>query len=343
MGIRKTTGMGIDMGLESELPAILGKARAFWEARVLMTAAELDVFSHLADAPKTSAQVSRELSSDQRATEALLNALVGLGLLVKTENAFRVKPGFEKALSSSAPETVLPVIRHMAQLWSSWGQLTEIVREGSAGPSVDSFERDEEGTAAFIGAMHAIGLGLARSVVERLDLSGHRNMIDVGGGSGVYTIAVLRAAPQMRATIFDRPLVTDIARRKLAQEDLTDRVALVSGDFYVDALPGGHDLALLSAIIHQNDAEQNIALYRKIFDALLPGGAIAVRDFVMSEDHTTPADGAVFAINMLVNTPGGSTYSFEEISEDLEAAGFVDAKLLHRGAMDSLVTARKPA
>jgi predicted O-methyltransferase YrrM len=168
-------------------------------------------------------------------------------------------------------------------------------------------------------------------------------MIDVGGGSGVYTIAVLRAAPQMRATIFDRPIVTDIARRKLAQEDLTDRVALVSGDFYVDALPGGHDLALLSAIIHQNDAEQNVALYRKIFDALLPGGAIVVRDFVMSEDHTVPADGTVFAINMLVNTPGGSTYSFEEISEDLEAAGFVDAKLLHRGAMDSLVTARRPA
>jgi predicted O-methyltransferase YrrM len=334
MGIGETTGMGMDMGRERELTAILGKARAFWEARVLMTAAELDVFSHLVDAPKTSARVSRELASDQRGTEALLNALVALGLLVKTENAFQVRPGFEKALSSSAPETVLPVIQHMAQLWSSWGQLTEIVRKGSAGPSVDAFERDEEATAAFIGAMHAIGLGVARSVVERLDLSGRRNMIDVGGGSGVYTIAVLRAAPQMRATIFDRPLVTDIALRKLAEEGMTDRVALVSGDFYVDALPGGHDLALLSAIIHQNDAEQNVELYRKVFDALLPGGAIVVRDFVMSEDHTAPADGTVFAINMLVNTPGGST--------DLEAAGFVDAKLLHRGEMDSLVTARRP-
>ena len=168
-------------------------------------------------------------------------------------------------------------------------------------------------------------------------------MIDVGGGSGIYTIAVLRAAPQMRATIFDRPLVTDIARRKLDEEGMTDRVTLVNGDFYVDALPGGHDFALLSAIIHQNDAEQNVELYRKVYDALLPGGEIVVRDFAMSEDHTAPADGTVFAINMLVNTPGGSTYSFEEISEDLDAAGFTDAKLLHRGEMDSLVTARRPA
>jgi len=333
----------MDKDPRSELATILGKARAFWEARVLMTAAELDVFSLLADEPKTSARVSRELASDPRGTETLLDALVGLGLLEKTQNAFRTRPGFEKALSSSAPDSVLPVIQHMAQLWSRWGQLTEIVRRGRAGTSVDALERDDKGTAAFIGAMHAIGLGLARSVVARLDLSGHRNMIDVGGGSGVYTIAALRLAPQLRATIFDRPLVTEIARRKLAEAGMADRVALVNGDFYVDALPEGHDLALLSAIIHQNDPEQNVTLYRKVFDALLPGGTIAVRDFVMSEDHTAPVDGAVFAINMLVNTPGGSTYSFEEIREDLEAAGFVDAKLLHRGEMDSLVTARRPA
>jgi hypothetical protein len=327
----------------SELTAILGKARAFWEARILMTAAEIDVFSLLLDEPKTSEQVSHELSSDRRATEALLNALVALGLLVKREHAFRVKPGLERALSSSEPESVLPVIRHMAQLWDSWGQLTEIVRKGRVGRSVEALERDEEGVRAFIGAMHTIGLGLARGVVRRLDLSGHRNLIDVGGGSGVYTIAVLQAAPEMRATIFDRPLVTEIARQKLAEEGMTHRVRLVNGDFYVDALPDGHDLALLSAIIHQNDSEQNVELYRKVFDALVPGGAVVVRDFVMSEDHTEPPDGAFFAINMLVNTPGGSTYSFEDISKDLEAAGFVDAELLHRGEMDSLVSARRPA
>ncbi|NIV22064.1 MAG: hypothetical protein GWN51_00135, partial [Gemmatimonadetes bacterium] len=116
------------MDQRAELTAILRKARAFWEARILMTAAEIDVFALLLDTPKTAEQVSRELSCDQRASEALLNALVALGLLVKTNRTFRVKPGFERALSSSASETVLPVIQHMAQLWNSWGQLTEIVR-----------------------------------------------------------------------------------------------------------------------------------------------------------------------------------------------------------------------
>ena len=144
------------------------------------------------------------------------------------------------------------------------------------------------------------------------------------------------------ATIFDRPPVTEIAGQKLAEEGLTDRVELVNGDFYADALPVGHDLALLSAIIHQNDTEQNVELYRKVFDSLVPGGTLVVRDFVMSEDHTEPPDGAFFAVNMLVNTPGGSTYSFEDIRKDLETAAFADIRLLHRAEMDSPAPARKP-
>jgi precorrin-6B methylase 2 len=330
------------MSVREEMTAILGKARGFWEARILMTAAELDVFTLLEGAPKTAQRVCEQLSSDPRGTEALLNALVALGLLVKKDGAFRTRPGFETALSRSAPETVLPMIRHMAQLWTRWGRLTEIVLRGEQAQSIEALERDLEGVRSFIGAMHVIGREMAEGVVSRLDLSEREQMIDVGGGSGVYTIAALRAAPRMRATLFDRPLVTEIAREKLAEAGLLDRVTLASGDFESDALPGGHDLALLSAIIHQNDRRQNVALYRKVWGALVPGGQVVIRDHVMSDDHTEPASGALFSINMLVNTAGGGTYSFEEIGADLEAAGFVDPKLLHRGEMDSLVTARRP-
>ena len=331
------------MSAQKEIMGIFGKARAFWEARVLLTAAELDIFSLLTDGPKTAGQVSESLSSDPRGTETLLNALVALEVLGKDKGAFRVKPGLEKVLSSSAPETVLPMLQHMAHLWDTWGKLTEIVLKGKKEDIIEAIKRDEKGLNAFILAMHSIGRGMAKSVVAKLDLSGRRSLLDVGGGSGVYTIAMLQAEPEMRATIFDLPLVTEIAKKKLAEEDLLDRVTLVKGDFYKDALPGGHDIALLSAIIHQNSPEQNAALYRKIFDALIPGGAIVIRDHVMNNDHAGPADGAMFAINMLVNTPGGSTYSFDEIKEDLLAAGFTDVNLLHQAEMDSLVVAEKPA
>jgi predicted O-methyltransferase YrrM len=329
-------------GNELVMP-ILKMARGFWQARILMAAAELDVFSHLLNQPKTAAQLAQELSSDGRATETLLNALAALEVLTKKDGAFRVRPDLKGVLSGSTPGSILPVILHMAQLWGVWGRLTEIVQKGKEGEPFDKIERDEEGVEAFIGAMHTIGSVMAEQVVARLDLTGKENLIDVGGGSGVYTISMLRKAPQMRATIFDRPMVIEIAKQKIAEAKLADRVVFREGDFYGDDIPGGHDIALLSAIIHQNSRRQNVDLYRRVLAALVPGGTIAIRDHVMSEDHTETVDGALFAINMLVATPAGNTYSFQEIKSDLEEAGFGNSQLLHRAEMDSLVTAQKPA
>lgn len=318
---------------------VFQKARGFWEARILMTAAELDIFSAVADTPKTAKEVAAERGYDARATEYLLNAVAAMGLLDKKNGAFRVKPGLERLLSGSTPETVIPLMLHMAHMWDSWGTLTEIVKHGKR--EEERPERDEAGLKAFIGAMHTIGRGLADGVVAKLDLSGRKKLLDVGGGSGVYAIAVLKRAPEMRAIIFDLKPVLEIAKQKVAEEGLSKRVEFAPGDFYKDPLPGGHDVALLSAIIHQNSHQQNIDLYRKVHDALVPGGEIVIRDHVMSEDHTQTAEGAYFAINMLIHTPGGGTYSFGEIKESLEAAGFTDVKLVHKAEMDSLVTATK--
>ena len=117
---------------------------------------------------------------------------------------------------------------------------------------------------------------------------------------------------------------------------------LVAGDFYLDELPTGCDLALLSAIIHQNSPQENLDLYGKIHRALLPGGVLLIRDHIMDEARLNPPAGAMFAINMLVNTRGGDTYTFPEVKETLEAAGFGEVKWIRSGErMDSMVEARK--
>jgi len=135
----------------------------------------------------------------------------------------------------------------------------------------------------------------------------------------------------MRATLFDKPEVIPIARERLAEAGFLDRVTLVGGDFYLDEFPSGHDLVFVSAIIHQNTPEQNLGLYQKGFRALLPGGRIVIRDHVMEPDRTQPRDGAIFAVNMLVGTPGGNTYTYEEIYAGLEQAGFTRIRLLQKG------------
>jgi hypothetical protein len=143
--------------------------------------------------------------------------------------------------------------------------------------------------------------------------------------------------------LFDLSEVVALARERLAQEKLLDRVNLVAGSYFDQELPAGHDLALLSAIIHSNSPEQNVNLYSKAFRALNSGGRILIRDYVMNPDRTYPRDGAIFTINMLVGTSGGRNYTYREIEESLQEAGFIRIKLLLKGDhMDSVVEAFKP-
>jgi hypothetical protein len=235
------------------------------------------------------------------------------------------------------------MVLHMSRLWDTWGDLSRMVKKGLRGKRKHVSRMDPETLVAFIGAMDVIGRDLSLEIADSYDLGRYRRLLDVGGASGTYTAAFLRKNPFLRATIFDLGVVIPMARAKIASEGLSERVDLVPGDFYKDDLPGEHDLVLLSAIIHQNDPGQNVALYRKAIAALVPGGAMLIRDHIMDETRTVPSAGALFAINMLVNTRGGSTYTFEEVRSGLAEAGFTDIKLLRTGdRMDCLVEGRKP-
>jgi SAM-dependent methyltransferase len=314
----------------------------FWRSRVILTGAELDVFTRLDGAPATASALAAAMGSDARATERLLDALTGIGLLKKQEGVFTLSDR-GRYLSSRHPETVLPMILHDNDLWRSWSRLTEVVLTGR--PATDGEgKRGGADRRAFIGAMHAIGRPLSQQIARDFDARRFSRLLDIGGGSGTYTIAFLRQNPQMTAVLFDLAPVIPMAEERLAAEGVADRVTLATGDFYRDELPSGCDLALLSAIIHQNSRDQNLDLYRKVFRALSPGGSILIRDHVMDESRTSPPQGALFAINMLLLTTGGDTYTFGEIKEGLERAGFTRVTWVRSGhEMDGLVEAGKPA
>jgi ubiquinone/menaquinone biosynthesis C-methylase UbiE len=293
-------------------------ARGFSRARVLLTAVELDIFTLLTEVPLSVVEVVDGLKSDLRATTIFLDALVAMDLLIKEKNSYSTNPALAALLTADSEESILPGLMHTAHLWKTWSHHDDHLK-------------------AFIGAMHVGALRYAPKLVMAVDPGSAQNLIDVGGGSGSYTIGFLKTAPRMKATLFDLPEVIPMARERISEEGLIDRVTLVSGDYNGDDLPGGHDLALLSAIIHQNSHEQNVALYRNVYGALDHGGRIIVRDYAMNSDRTLPASGALFAINMLVNTKEGNSYTLEEIKGGLEEAGFERVKLLQESEMSSLV------
>ena len=321
---------------------ILNVSRGFMEARVLLTAAELGVFAALSGEATTLDAAAARLNTCPRGTAVLLDALSALGFLKKDAGKYWCPPDAAQYLSPDAPGSVLPLLIHSAGIWRRWSNLTEVVRGSAPQEAPGSFEEPGQ-LAAFIGAMHVIGVRTAREVAAARSPLPGRKLLDVGGATGTYTEAFLEANPQLEATLFDRGPVIELARKRLADSPLRDRITLATGDFYADELPGGHDVVLLSAIIHQNSPEQNLALYQKCHRAMNSSGKIIIRDHVMSPDRTHPPSGAMFAVNMLVATPGGNTYTFEEIRDALAQAGFTDVRLIRSGElMDGLVEATKP-
>ncbi len=323
--------------------AILGLGRSFMESRVLLTAVELDVFTPLAHRAMTAGELASELGTDLRGTTTLLDAVAAMDLLEKEDGRYRCAGDAAELLSHESARSVLPMLRHSVALWRRWSELTNVLRRGTPAPRPAEPEQRESDREAFIGAMHTVGSRMAAEVVAAIGPGDARSLLDIGGASGTYTQAFLEASPVLQATLFDLPPVIEMARRRLSTTGVIERVRFVAGDFEQDELPPGHDLALLSAIIHQNSAEQNVELYRKVLRALAPGGRLVIRDHVMSDDHTRPPRGALFAVNMLVGTAGGGTYSFAEIRAGLEAAGFTGVRLLqHDERMSGLVEGFRP-
>ncbi|MGE5343443.1 MAG: methyltransferase [Candidatus Omnitrophota bacterium] len=292
---------------------IMGMAMGFQKSRVLLTAFELGVFSVVGDDRKSPEEIAGELTVNARAVDRLMNALCAMGLLGKKDGLFFNTPTSKRYLTKQSPEYIAGLM-HGANLWNTWSTLTEAVRNGKSvytDASID--QRDPEWLKAFISAMHFRGKKAAPALVSMLDLSGVSSVLDVGGGSGVYAMAMVKANANIRATVFDLPNVVSLTRRYIESEGLYGKVATLEGDYHVDSLGSGYDLILLSSILHSHSSARNIKLLEKCVQALHPNGQVVVQEFIVDEDRVHPENAAFFALNMLVGTDGGDTYTESEV------------------------------
>src|SRR5450759_1593282 len=325
---------------------IFDQVREFQPSCVMIAGAELDVFTILHAKPMNAVQLARRIKGDLRATTILLDALTAIKLLNKgthCEPVYRVPSAVAEVLTETGSQSMLGMVRHQGNCLRNWGQLASVVLHGKPATRQPSIRGAGDDLVSFIRAMHEISKPMAVPLISSLGPLKFKHLLDLGGASGTWTIPFLRLNPKACATIFDQPDVIPMARRMMKKAGLMTRVKLVPGSFYSDPLPAGADLAWVSAIVHQNSRAQNRAMFAKVFAALAPGGRILIRDIVMDRSRTRPAGGALFAVNMLVATPRGGTFTFDELHEDLLAAGFVKVKYLRRGEwMDSVVCATKP-
>jgi ubiquinone/menaquinone biosynthesis C-methylase UbiE/DNA-binding CsgD family transcriptional regulator len=297
------------------LANLVQSARAFQESRVLLTALELDVFTLLGEGA-SAAEAALKLGTDPRATEMLLNALVALGALAKRGAVF----------SCTAESKALGPARigllHTVHLWDTWSSLTECVKTGKAVSSRGPESFPEARTRAFIAAMHARAKDSAEETVRLSGIRDAKRMLDVGGGSGAFSIAFAKACPKLQAEILDLGPVVPLAENYIREAGLQDRVRVRPGDMRTAEFGKGFDLVLLSAVCHMFGEDENRSLIQRCARALQPGGRLVIREFILQEDRTGPTFAALFALNMLVGTEHGNTYSEGEYRTWMKEAGF---------------------
>lgn len=301
---------------------------SFMAARILQVATELKLFDITASEARTAKGIADTLKTDVRATELFCNALSGMGFLEKREGKFSNTEASQKYLVTSSPLYWGWIIRHNYNAWKTWGHLEEVLKTGKSYVKKVDREYTDEDHENFIMGMHSIVSvrGDADLMADKLDLQECKSVLDLGGGPGTFSISFCRKHPNLKAVIFDFPETEKVFRKNISKyPDVKDRLSFISGDMLVDNFPRGFDLVFISNIIHSMTEEQNILIMKKAYEAIRPGGKIVVKDHIMDEDMTTPANGAIFSIHMLIHTKGRD-YSFNEVSNWLTVAGFSDIK-----------------
>ena len=305
------------------------------------------VFDVLESGPKSLAEIALATGASERGLSPILNFLVGLDFLRKeSATHYKLSPESDAFLVSTKPGFQGGLIRHTSeQLLPNWLQLNRVVATGTPaiavnqeGPGGDFFQQ-------FVNDIFPMSYQVAQELAAHLHLSAAGasvSALDLAAGSGVWGIALAQSSPHVRVTAVDWPEVIPVTRKTVAKFGLTERFSFQQGDLQAADFGSGHNVATLGHILHSEGIERSKALLQKTFAALASGGTIAIAEFLVNADRTGPMNGLVFAINMLVNTENGGTYSFEEISSWLAEAGFINARTLATHGPSPLILATKP-
>src|ERR1700722_956399 len=313
---------------------------------LLEAAIQHRIFDVLDSGPKTLAEVHKETGASERGLSSVMNALLGLDFLAKDKQGrFSLTPESAAFLVSTKPGFMGGMIRHGSeQLIPKWLHLNKIVMTGKPeaavnleGPGGDFFQQ-------FVNDIFTLSYAPAQVLGRHLQTlgAGPMRVLDLAAGSGVWSIAIAQGSKDVSVTAVDWPEVIPVTRKTVAGFGLADRFSFVAGDLLEVDFGSGHTVATLGHILHSEGIDRSRALIARTFHALASGGTIAIAEFLVNADRTGPLNALFFAVNMLVNTDNGDTYSFEEIRNWLEDAGFVNARTLEAPGPSPLILATKP-
>ena len=311
----------------------------YQNAFILLTANHLGLFRALRGGPRAAAGLAAELRVDARAIELVLLALVAEAVLVRAPDGFGLAPDCASLLLPDGEGSQAAIYEHHFHLIARWAQLPAVVRTGRPAPRAQE-ARDPDELRAFICGMADVSRASSEEVAAKLDFTPFRRLLDLGGGPGTAALVFARRFPRLACDVYDLPEVVAIAREEIARAGLAARVGTVAGDYFTDELGEGYDCVYVANIIHSLGPDQIAALFAKARRALVSGGVLMVKDFYLDDSRTRPASAARFAVNMLVGTEAGRSYTWTETKRLLAAAGFGEIRAVEVATASGVLTGR---
>jgi len=311
--------------------------RGYMPSRCILTALELDIFTAVGEGADAE-QIGTRVHADARAVGMLLNVLVALGLLSKSGNVYSNMPESARFFDQSSKDNHRNGLLHIANIWHRWSTLTDAVCRGTRIP----IDRDNtpEWTHDFISAMQRNAKERAPYLVKALGTMGVRRILDLGGGSGSYSIAYAKASSEVQCDILDLPEVVPLTGEYVSKAGVSAQVSIRTGDMLQDDFGCGYDLIMLNAICHMFSEEQNRDIFRRAHSALAPNGRLVVQDFILNPNKTEPQHAALFSLNMLVATDAGASYCELDYTLWMNAAGFTDVSRINLPGPSDLIVGR---
>lgn len=323
---------------------ILQLSMSFFAARVLAAGVQLEAFSHLAAGPRTAADLAQAERASERGMTMLLDALTGLQLLTKNGDRYANVPEAGRYLVKNSPDYIGAMIESDS-IWQGWTGLVNAVRTGAPPHRVDQQAEAERFFPRLVRSLHILNREPARRaakvLIEKAGRTGLQ-VLDVGCGSAVWSIAVAEADSQARLVLQDFPAVLEQTKDYLRKHGVFDRAAFLPGDLKeVDFGQDALDAAILGNIVHSEGEKSSRELLAKLHRALKPGGLLAIVEIIPNDERTGPPPALMFALNMLVHTEVGTTYTLAELRNWLTAAGFSRVETADIGSHSPLVVGVK--
>jgi SAM-dependent methyltransferase len=303
------------------------------------------VFDTLASGAKGAEEVSKETRAPVRGLRAVMNALVGLELLNKRDGKYSLTPESEAFLVSNKPGTLAGFFpMNMKRLIPLWLNLDEIVRTGQPGEARNEEHPGTEFFTELVENIIPMSYGSAQVLADHLKLAKAKKpirVLDVAAGSGIWGIVLAQTSPQVQVTAVDWAGMIPTTKRITQKFGVGDRFKFIEGDIAEVDFGNGYDVATLGHILHSEGEGRSRHLLKKVSRALRSGGTIAIGEWLVNDQRTEPLPSLMFAVQMLVNTKEGDTFSFNEIRGWLEEAGFKDARTVEAPGPSPLVLGTK--